>query len=50
MKEKDIMFEYGKKALIKGDFQYMTIPQYNKLIIQLAKEKRKKELSKKPIL
>ncbi len=45
--EKEIMFEYGlkenKKALIKGHFQYMTVPQYNKLIIQLAKEKREKE-------
>ena len=39
-------------TLIKGDFQYMTVPQYNKLIIQLAKAKRKQEkekFSKKPI-
>ena len=42
----------NKTTLIKGEFQYMTIPQYNKLIIQLAKAKRKKEkekISKKPI-
>ena len=32
-----------KTTLIKGDFQYMTVPQYKKLVIELAKEKRKKE-------
>ena len=32
-----------KATLIKGEFQYMTVPLYNKLIIQLAKAKRKKE-------
>ena len=35
-----------KATLIKGEFQYMTVPQYNKLIIQLAKAKRKKEKEK----
>ena len=41
-----------KTTLIKGEFQYMTVPQYKKLVIELAKEKRKKEkekFSKKPI-
>tara|TARA_R100001082_G_C4215770_1_gene97023 strand:+ start:173 stop:307 length:135 start_codon:yes stop_codon:yes gene_type:complete len=41
-----------KTTLIKGEFQYMTVPQYKKLVIQLAiakREKEKEKISKKPI-